>query len=86
MNPLTDWARTTRPVVVGRCECPDRAGPGMAPEWMYEPEELKARIHEPNACPGDYKLARYRRTSTGQVLTLCSACDVPGDEPIKEDL
>lgn len=76
MNTSTDWVSTTRPVVVGRCQCPER-GTGAVPASEYKPEELKARVHEPNACPGDYKLARYRRGD--RVLTLCSACDVPGD-------
>jgi hypothetical protein len=63
------------------CECPDNATGEGAPEWMYEPQELKARHHLAGKCPGDYNIKPYRRN--GHVIYLCSCCDLPGDEEIK---
>lgn len=53
----------------------------MPISW-YRPEEYKARRHEPNECPGDYKVKLYNRD--GEFFWLCSACDLPGDI-IKEE-
>jgi hypothetical protein len=62
-----------------RCECPNEAK-ALLPVWWFEPQELKARIHKPNECLGDYNLKRYRRGT--KLLTLCSACWFPSDEEV----
>ncbi len=50
------------------------------PESWYESEEQKARVHEPNQCPGDYDVKKYRRGV--MELWLCSACCFTEDKVI----
>ncbi len=66
-----------------RCECPSKAEGGLGEFW-YEPEEYKAMIHEPNECPGDYQVKQYIRA--GELITLCSACCMPQDQEITEEV
>ena len=61
------------------CECPTE-GTAAAPESLFEPDELKTRVHAPGECRGVMDLAEYRRG--GRVLTLCSTCHLSGDQRV----
>ena len=64
-----------------KCQCPTKStNDYLATMIGYARQELKARGHEPNACPGDYQVQLYQRGD--QQLWLCSACWLPGDTPI----
>lgn len=52
------------------CQCPDDRIAFM--EIQCGPQELKARTHRANACPGDYNVQLYERD--GVELWLCSCC------------
>ena len=59
------------------CECPTE-GNDAAPAGLFEPDELKTRVHAPSECRGVMDLAEYRRGAA--VLTLCSTCHLSGDQ------
>lgn len=63
-----------------KCECPFNST-GAARIEEYLPEELKARIHAPNDCLGDYDMRLYRRGK--EQLWLCSCCCLWGDIEIE---
>ena len=66
-----------------KCQCPMRGvRSALADAFGYEPEEEKAREHEPSACPGDYGLALYERN--GQRLWLCSCCTYLSDKRLTD--
>lgn len=65
-----------------KCQCPEQAMATVPASW-YEPQELKAREHTPNKCPGDYEVWLYQRDE--EQLWLCSCCCLHGDKLIRRD-
>lgn len=88
MTTINNRAEQTGAVISERprCQCPEKAERSILAETLrlgYEPEEEKARQHEPYECPGDYQLAQYRRGD--EVLWLCSCCTFFGDERLTDE-
>lgn len=68
---------------VTKCQCPEDAIPSAFAYMMgveKEEESVFAAGHSPGECPGTYRMRAYRRD--GQILYLCSACFLLGDEVV----
>jgi hypothetical protein len=74
---------TSPSVIAIKCECPENSMSGAAPEDWYEAEELKARLHEANECPGDVRVRPYDRD--GHRVWLCSCCCMSSDVPVEPE-